>query len=35
MRAHIRRKYAPSADWLVRNAAAASRSAWAARFAQR
>ena len=35
MRAHRRRYHAPSADWLVRNAAAASRSACAARFAQR
>ena len=32
---HMRLKYAPSADWLVRSAAAASRSAWAARLAQR
>ena len=31
----MRRKYAPSAEWLVRSAAAASRSAWAARLAQR
>ncbi len=35
MREHMRLKYAPSADWLVRNAAAASRKAWAARLAQR
>ena len=32
---HMRLKYAPSADWLVRSAAAASRNAWAARLAQR
>lgn len=32
---HMRRKYTPSADWLVRNAAAARRIAWAARLAQR
>ena len=35
MREHMRLKYAPSADWLVRNAAAARRRAWAAWFAQR
>src|SRR5664279_1801696 len=35
IRAHMRLKYAPSADWLVRNAAAAIRKAWAARLATR
>src|SRR5437899_5664800 len=35
MREHIRLKYAPSADLLVRSAAAARRRAWAARLAQR
>lgn len=35
MREHMRLKYAPRADWLERSAAAAKRSACAARFAQR
>jgi hypothetical protein len=35
MRPHILRKYAPNADWLLRNAAAANLKAWAARLATR
>lgn len=35
MREHMRLKYAPKADWLLRRTAAASRNAWAARLTTR